>query len=119
MRATLSLESLGFNRAVLSAPPTLSAIASDHDLRCRLNDIQQLCAGVDLSPQSSHAAMTFLARLPEQRRRVETQLKLWEIRERDNLALAPYYEEVLKIHHELRVCILCVCVCRPYIILLL
>ena len=108
MRATLSLESLDFDRAVLSAPPTLSAIASVRDLQRRLNDIQQLCVGVDLSPQSANNAMTFLARLPEQRRRVETQLKMWKIRERDNLALAPYYEEVLKIHHELRVCILCV-----------
>ena len=71
MRAVRPIESLGLNPAVLSSPPALSGLASEIELRQRLSDIQQLCIGIDLSPQSSNNAMTFLARLPDQRRRLE------------------------------------------------
>lgn len=103
MRAAVSLNSLGFDRNILNSGPILSAVASEKELQDRLNDIKKLCPGVDLSPEAVQTAMRFRARLAEQRRRVDATLRMWTMRAADIEALLPYYEEVMKIHEELRV----------------
>jgi hypothetical protein len=107
MRAVSSLESLGLQPVSQMTAPILSATASEQDLEARLNDIKQLCPGVDFSPQGVDNAMRFRTRVAKQLQHLEATKRLWLMRVKDIQALIPFYEEVLKIYQELRVVFLC------------
>lgn len=102
-RVTNSLREMGFDLDSVQSVPVLAPKASQAELEELLQRMEEKCPGVDFGSKSVVARAAFLSRLPDQRRRLQTNLRKWERREHDCLALKPYDEMFTRIYNEIKV----------------
>ena len=103
-RPVQPLSSLALNLSSVEGSPQLSALTDKKALQAKIEEIQQRCLGIDLSPASATRALRWLSGLPLQLQTLEENYadtkRKWAMRENDIKSLMPYYRAVLKLYKE-------------------